>query len=330
MAGDALAMPDTQAATSRTRYAYDHRLRNQVVKTGTRCLPKHIRIPRSTASTWRRRGFRPVVTIEPPDQDRQQLLVTITKLERQKRVLAAVVRILLALLRAFGISLAGERLPEGVAKAGILRAITGAKPYLSLAVILRIVHLEPGRYHAWNRRASGLACGLDDRSSCPRTSPSQLTPTEMANIKDMVLASENRHMALGTLALYAQRIGKVFASATTWAKLVRDRGWLRPRLRVHPAKTTVGVRATAPNEIWHVDVSVLKLLDGTKAYIHAVIDNYSRKILAWMVAPRLEPTGTCQLLFAASKHIVCAGQPVVYVWIVILSAIFLHLKKCPI
>jgi transposase InsO family protein len=79
-----------------------------------------------------------------------------------------------------------------------------------------------------------------------------------------------------------------------------------------------------------VDVSVLKLLDGTKAYIHAVIDNYSRKILAWMVAPRLEPTGTCQLLFAASKHIVCAGQPVVYVWIVILSAIFLHLKKCPI
>jgi transposase InsO family protein len=27
----------------------------------------------------------------------------------------------------------------------------------------------------------------------------------------------------------------------------------------------------------------------------------------------LEPTGTCQLLFAASKHIVCAGQPVVYV-----------------
>ena len=313
MRGEALAMPDTQAATSRTRCAYDHRIRNQVVKTGTRCLPKHIRIPRSTVSTWRRRGSRPVVTIEQPDQDRQQLLDIITRLERQKRVLAAVVRVLLSLFRAFGISLAGERLPEGDAKAGILRAIATSKPFLPLAVILRIVRLEPGRYHAWNRRASGLACGLDDRSSCPRTSPSQLTPTEMANIKDMVLAPENRHMVLGTLALYAQRIGKVFASATTWAKLVRERGWLRPRLRVYPAKPTVGVRATAPNEIWHVDVSVLKLLDGTKAYIHAVIDNYSRKILAWMVAPRLEPTGTCQLLFAASKHIVCAGQPVVYV-----------------
>jgi len=73
------------------------------------------------------------------------------------------------------------------------------------------------------------------------------------------------------------------------------------------------VRATAPNEIWHVDASILKLLDGTKAYIHTVIDNSWRKVLAWMVVPRLEPTGTCQLLFAASKHIVCSGQPVVYV-----------------
>jgi hypothetical protein len=86
---------------------------------------------------------------------------------------------------------------------------------------------------------------LDDRSSCPRTSPSQLTPTEMANIKDMVLAPENRHMVLGTLALYIQRIGKVFASATTWAKLVRERGWLRPRLRVYPAKPTDPNESTA-------------------------------------------------------------------------------------
>jgi predicted nucleic acid-binding protein len=29
-----------------------------VVRTGTRCLPKHIKIPRSTVSTWRGRGRR--------------------------------------------------------------------------------------------------------------------------------------------------------------------------------------------------------------------------------------------------------------------------------
>src|ERR1035441_7930707 len=111
-------MPDTPMATSWTRCTYDHHIREQVVRTGTRCLPKHIRIPRSTVSTWRRRGQRPVVTIEPFDQDRQQLVDSIAKLDRRVRILAAVVRILLALLRASGFTLAGERLPEGAAKIG--------------------------------------------------------------------------------------------------------------------------------------------------------------------------------------------------------------------
>jgi transposase InsO family protein len=137
-------------------------------------------------------------------------------------------------------------------------------------------------------------------------------PAEVGNIKNMVLAPEYRHMAVSTLAVYAQRIGKVFASASTWGKLIRERGWLRPRQRAHPAKPTVGVRATRPNEVWHIDTTILRLLDGTKAYLRAVIDNYSRKILAWTVTAQLEPTATCQILFAASKHLVFAGQPAVY------------------
>ena len=179
--------------------------------------------------------------------------------------------------------------------------MTSAQPVLSLNLILRILGLEPSRYHAWRRVA--IVCGLDDRSPCPRTTPGQLTAAEVATVKDMVLAPEYRHMPLRTLSLYAQRIGKVFAAATTWARLIRERGWRRPRLRVHPAKPTVGIRATCPNEIWHIDVSVLKLLDGTKAYIHAVIDNFSRKILAWTIGARLHPSATCRVLVEAGKHL---------------------------
>jgi hypothetical protein len=110
-------------------------------------------------------------------------------------------------------------------------------------------------------------------------------------------------MPLRTLSLFAQRVGRVLASASTWARLVHDRGWRRPRLRVHPAKPTVGVRATRPNELWHIDVSVLKLPDGTSAFIHAVMDNFSRKILAWTIGARLDPTATCGVLVEAGKHL---------------------------
>ena len=119
----------------------------------------------------------------------------------------------------------------------------------------------------------------------------------------MVTATDYRHMPLRTLALYAQRAGTVFASTTTWAKLVRQCGWRRPRRRVYPARPKTGVRATHPNEYWHIDVTVIRLVGDTKAYLHAVIDNFSRRILAWRLAKRLAPTTTCEILNEAGKNL---------------------------
>jgi transposase InsO family protein len=45
----------------------------------------------------------------------------------------------------------------------------------------------------------------------------------------------------------------------------------------------VGLRTTRVDEMWHIDTTVIRLLDGT-VYLHAVIDNFSRRILAWRVA----------------------------------------------
>ena len=117
-------------------------------------------------------------------------------------------------------------------------------------------------------------------------------------------AEEFRHIPTGALAVLAQRQGTVFASASTWYRLVRRFGWRRPRARVHPPKPTVGIRASRPNEIWHIDATVIRLVDGTKAYLHAVIDNFSRRILAWKVSDRLEPANTVGILLKAAKHVV--------------------------
>ena len=85
-------------------------------------------------------------------------------------------------------------------------------------------------------------------------------------MKEMVESDDHRHLSLRGLALYAQRIGRVIASPSTWSRLVREGGWRRPRRRVYPAKPKVGIRANAPNELWHIDVTIIRWLDGTKAY----------------------------------------------------------------
>ena len=81
----------------------------------------------------------------------------------------------------------------------------------------------------------------------------RLSAEEVSTIGDMATSKDYRHLPISRLALLAQRLGKVYASATTWAKLIRERGWRRPRQRVYPAKAKVGVRAEKPNEYWHVD-----------------------------------------------------------------------------
>ena len=221
------------------------------------------------------------------DLTEPELRQEVLKLRRRVQKLSALLRLALALLRTSGFRLTGERLPDGRAKTRILRAVDRAREFLPLRAVLRFLRVSPSRFHAWRRRQR--ACALDDRSSCPRTSPSRLTPPEVRTIKEMVTSPEYRHVPTGTLAVLAQRLGKVWASPSTWYRLVRQHGWRRPRLRVHPAKPKIGLRTTRANEMWHIDTTVIRLLDGTRAYLHAVIDNFSRRILAWRVADTFAP-----------------------------------------
>lgn len=75
----------------------------------------------------------------------------------------------------------------------------------------------------------------------------------------------------------------------------------------------MGLRTIRPNEAWHIDATVIQLLDGTKVYLLAVIDNFSRRILAWKVAEKLKPATTCEILIAAAREarLVSSGTPTV-------------------
>ncbi len=173
---------------------------------------------------------------------------------------------------------------------------------MPLGTALRIARLSSSRYHSWCHAEAG--CELDDQSSCPRVVPTRLTPSELGAMQEMVESDDHRQMSLRGLALHAQRIGKIFASPSTWYRLVRIAGWRRPRNRVYPAKPKIGIRACAPGELLHLDVTIIRLLDGTRAYLHAVIDNYSRRILSWTLEDRLGSGGTCQILREAAVQLI--------------------------
>jgi putative transposase len=283
----------------RPQQRYDHRLRDLVHNTGDVTIATDLGGPQSTARGWLRTAPRVAVTMDVTNVKTLELQQEVLELRRRVKKLTALLRLALALLRSSGFTLTHERLPDGRGKTRILRAVDRARDFVPLRPLLRFLRLSPSRFHAWRRRQD--ACALYDQSSCPHTSPHRLTPREVLAIKEMVTAVEYRHVPTGTLAILAQRLGKVWASPSTWYHLVRKYGWRRPRLRVHPAKPKIGLRTTRANEMWHIDTTVIRLLDGSRAYLHAVIDNFSRRILAWRVAETCTPANSVAVLVEASR-----------------------------
>jgi putative transposase len=230
-----------------------------------------------------------------------KLLAQNRELQRKVEFLGAMVGVLVALIRVSKSRLDFERIPDPNSKRLILRAIDTSKKSMPLTASLRLADISASRYHSWCRTEEG--CDLEDHASCPRAMPSRLTSEEVAVIETMVTSRDHRFMSVRALALHAQRVGMVFASPTTWYRLIRRRGWWRPRKRLYPAKPKIGVRTKAPGELIHLDVTIIKLLDGTRMYLHAIIDNYSRRILSWTLETRLGSGATCRVLGKAASEI---------------------------
>ena len=184
----------------------DDRLRDLVHRTGDLTIATDLGVPRSTARGWLRRGPEVVLSLDVTHLNELELQHEILQLRRRVEKLAALLGLVLALLRASGFTLSRERLPDGRAKMRILRAIDRARGCIPLRALLRFLSLSPSRFHAWRRQD---ACALADQSSCPRTSPHRLTPSEVREIEDMVTSPDYRHVPTGTLAVLAQRLGRV-------------------------------------------------------------------------------------------------------------------------
>lgn len=144
----------------RRQRIYDHRLRQLVHGTADLRLATELGVPRSTALGWLAAELPEVVTLEVLDQREVELQALVLRLRRQNLILGTVIRLLLALVRTFALRLEWKRMPDDVARAGLLRAVDRAREVLPLPAVLRILRLSRARFHAWKRDAE--ACRPPD------------------------------------------------------------------------------------------------------------------------------------------------------------------------
>jgi transposase InsO family protein len=65
----------------------------------------------------------------------------------------------------------------------------------------------------------------------------------------------------------------------------------------------------APTKSGHIDTTLIRLLDGSRVYVRAVIDNFSRRIMAWNISASFDPESTAKLLLNAAQSMNPPGVP---------------------
>ena len=238
-----------------------------------------------------------MVTAEDFDQDLESLLIENQKLRNELARTKTTQRLQSFTFKLFGLQIQYQRLPQADSKAMLLRAVETASRTIGLATALHAIGLSAARFHGWLRRQRG--CELQDQQSCPRMTPTKLTARERRVLRKYATDLKLAHVSTSGLSWLAKRNSELFASTTTWCRMVREQK-LRPMMRrLYPARPKTGIRAKRPGEILHVDLTILRLMDGSRVFIQAVIDNASRYILSHCVAIDYGGLRTRKLLLEA-------------------------------
>jgi len=282
--------------------SYDPWIKAAIASTGRVDLFPDLKIPRMTALHWIKQGF----TIDDPMFDSMIAVITESQdaQEKVKRDLLeskATAKLLKEVVEAMGFRLSWKHIDSVEMRDKILGAITMAMTEARRDVCLETLDLSLSRYKRWRREKRG--CGLPQIKVCPKGSRlNQLTFQEIQLMGELVTSKEYAHFPIRSLHYYAKRKGILFCTYSTWRKYIDQYGWLRPRKKRIKKQERLGIRAKQPNEIWHMDLSYFILPNKKKCFIQAIIDNYSRYVLAWQILDSYDGAKTAALLERALQR----------------------------
>lgn len=168
----------------------------------------------------------------------------------------------------------------------VVDAIQRCRQTIGIKRAVKLFGIHRSTYRVWAMETF-FRCGHSVVKLCSNAYPQQLTVYEVQKIHRMLSDEKHMHWPIISVAYYGIRNSLVQAHPNTWYKYARLMKIKRKRYRKVHRKYPEGIRADAPNEKWHADITELETADGKTAYIYLVIDNFSRYILSWRVASKI-------------------------------------------
>ena len=232
-----------------------------------RLLPKAAtkKISSSTKQYWDKQDFNNLIGLNFAHIANEQMAVLEARVyQLQKKVKA--LRLLVGLLKTILLS-NQKAFKKALVKNGdkvvsVMKRIQRLDFTLSKACFF--IGITPKRFH-YIMNIVNRKCGLSIKELCYKRYPNQLTKEEVQAILDYT----NRYYPkwpLSSIRRQMKRDNVAHVGRSTFYEYCRRLGITKkfPKKKRRNRKT----KATAPYEILHMDVTILPLEDGTKAYIY--------------------------------------------------------------
>lgn len=164
-------------------------------------------------------------------------------------------------------------------KLQILRAVESSP--LPVRDALARLEVPVSTYYRWRHRFrhQGVT-GLRDGSSFKGSVWNQLLPEERAKV--LTVADREPAWSPREVACHITDHHGVSISEATVYRILKRAGLVKPReVKTFPAGPEYSVKTVAPNQQWQTDATYLLVKNWGWYYLISVLDDFSRRILAW-------------------------------------------------
>ncbi len=173
-----------------------------------------------------------------------------------------------------------------VNKLDICSCIANLKKSIGLKRACKVFGISTNQFGYWKKSSYG--CANSSSNLCRKTYNHQLLETEIATIKHYFTAKAFLFWPASSVYYQILKDKAAFFSISTCYNYLKLLGIKRIFPNHRRKNHKIGLRASAPLEMLHMDISIFKTINNSKVYLYVICDNFSRCILGYKVATKFD------------------------------------------